>query len=141
MIEQLEKYAQAKALFKGLIKEARELLIYELLRDKDIDFTTISLQYVKALESWDKDNKIKLTEAGICISQHLFELQYTDKGRKKRNFDYSSLDEQNKKAIQRSLYFLNKEGRMQMDSLNELLHYDEAEASKLSWYERNKNCN
>ena len=121
---------------KSLKPEYKSALIYDLLISKDIDYTVLSAQYVKYLERQDKDNQNKLTEAGICISQHLFELQYTDKGRKKKNFDFNKLDESNQKAIQRSLYFLNKEGRLQMNSLNEKFCYNEEEARKLSWYER-----
>ena len=136
MFENLELFQQAKTLVKSLKPEYKSALIYDLLISKDIDYTVLSAQYVKYLERQDKDNQNKLTEAGICISQHLFELQYTDKGRKKKNFDFNKLDESNQKAIQRSLYFLNKEGRLQMNSLNEKFCYNEEEARKLSWYER-----
>jgi hypothetical protein len=138
MFEGLENYQRAKEAFKALEPVYKSMLIYDLLKSKDIDYTALSAQYVRYLEHQDKDNKNKLTEAGICISQHLFELKYTDKGRKKRNFDYNKLDESNKKAIQRSLYFLNQEHRLRMDSLNDEFCYNEEEARKLSWYERTK---
>lgn len=135
MFENLENYQKVKEAFKSLKPEYKNNLIYDLLVSKDIDYTVLSSQYVKYLEQQDKDYQCKLTEASICISQHLFELQYTDNGSKKHNFDYNKLDDSNKKAIQRSLYFLNREGKA-TDSMNKKYCYNEEEAKKLSWYER-----
>lgn len=48
-------------------------------------------------------------------------------------------DKTHKNVIQRSLYLLNNSKRFQIEKLNKKFAYDEKEAKKLSWYERDKN--
>ncbi len=119
-------------------KDEIEYAIYTLLLRKIIDYPTISKLYVNALEKINQDNTNFIIEGEQCIAEHLTNLQYGEKGKKKRKFDYEKLNEDVKRTIQRSLYYLNRFKRLRMDFYNELFHYNEEEAKKLSWYERNK---
>ena len=119
-------------------KDEIEYAIYTLLLRKVIDYPTISKLYVNALEKINQDNTNFIVEGETCILEHLINLEYGEKGRKKRKFDYGQFSEDIKKTIQRSLYFLNRFKRFNFASLNEKFHYNEEEAKKLSWYERNK---
>lgn len=119
-------------------KDEIEYAIYILLLRKVIDYPTISKLYVKALEKINQDSADFIIEGETCILEHLINLEYGEKGKKKRKFDYEQFGETLKNTIQRSLYFLNRFKRYNMGSLNEKFHYNEEEAKKLSWYERNK---
>ena len=119
-------------------KDEIEYAIYTLLLRKVIDYPTISKLYVNALEKINQDNTNFIVEGETCILEHLINLEYGEKGKKKRKFDYEQFSENIKKTIQRSLYFLNRFKRFNMETTNEKFHYNEEEAKKLSWYERNK---
>jgi hypothetical protein len=120
-------------------KDEIEYAIYTLLLRKVIDYPTISKLYVNALEKINQDNVNFIVEGETCILEHLINLEYGEKGKKKkRKFDYEQFSENIKKTIQRSLYFLNRFKRFNMGTINEKFHYNEEEAKKLSWYERNK---
>ena len=119
-------------------KDEIEYAIYILLLRKVIDYPTISKLYVNTLEKINQDNNNFIVEEESCILEHLINLEYGEKGRRKRNFDYDKLNETVKKTIQRSLYFLNRFKRFNLSTINEKFHYNEKEAKKLSWYERNK---
>lgn len=129
------------ALIEELSKQPKdeiEYAIYTLLLRKVIDYPTISKLYVNALEKINQDSTNFIVEGETCILEHLINLEYGEKGKKKRKFDYEQFGETLKNTIQRSLYFLNRFKRFNMDSLNEKFHYNEEEAKKLSWYESNK---
>lgn len=119
-------------------KDEIEYAIYTLLLRKVIDYPTISKLYVNTIEKINQDNVNFIVEGETCILEHLINLEHGKKGRKKRKFDYEQFGETLKNTIQRSLYFLNRFKRFNMSSLNEKFHYNEEEAKKLSWYERNK---
>ena len=119
-------------------KDEIEYAIYTLLLRKVIDYPTISKLYVNALEKINQDNANFIVEGETCILEHLINLEYGEKGKKKRKFDYEKFNEDVKRTIQRSLCFLNRFKRHNMTSLNEKFHYNKEEAKKLSWYERNK---
>ena len=119
-------------------KDEIEYGIYTLLLRKVIDYPTISKLYVNALEKINQDSANFIVEGETCILEHLINLEYGEKGRRKRNFDYDKLNETVKKTIQRSLYFLNRFKRFNLSTINEKFHYNEEKAKKLSWYERNK---
>ena len=129
------------AIIEELSKQPKDEInysIYILLLRKVIDYPTISKFYVNALEKINQDSTNFIVEGETCILEHLINLEYGEKGKKKRNFDYGRFGETLKNTIQRSLYFLNKFKRFNMDSLNEKFHYNKEEAKKLSWYESNK---
>ena len=71
MFTQLEKFNEAKKLFKELAPELKELLIYNLLYSKDIDYTQISKMYVQTLEAEREDKNAMINEAGCCIMEHI----------------------------------------------------------------------
>ena len=119
-------------------KDEIEYAIYTLLLRKVIDYPTISKLYVNALEKINQDNANFIMEGEQCIVEHLINLQYGEKGKKKRKFDYEKFNEDVKRTIQRSLYYLNRFKRLRINFYNELFHYNEEEAKKLSWYERDK---
>ena len=112
--------------------------IYILLLRKVIEYPTISKLYVNTLEKINQDSTNFIVEGETCILEHLHNLEYGEKGRRKRNFDYDKLNDTVKKTIQRSLYFLNRFKRFNLNTINEKFHYNEEEAKKLSWYESNK---
>lgn len=136
MFTQLEKFNEAKKLFKELRPELKELLIYDLLYSKDIDYTQISNMYVKTLEAEREDKNAMINEAGCCILEHIIDHELTPNGRRKKKELVFS--EEQKKHIQRSLYFLNQTKMFNMETTNETFGYNEEEAKKLSWYERQK---
>ena len=96
-----------------------ELGLLLLLTKRKIDYKSLSEMYVNALEIWNEDEKNKLTEAQQCVLEHI-------------------INHKSKKTIQRSLYLLNESKAFQMKEFNEKYSYNEEEAKKLSWYERNK---
>lgn len=134
-------FEKTLAIVEELSKQPKDEInysIYILLLRKVIDYPTISKLYVNTLEKINQDNTNFIVEGETCILEYLINLEYGEKGKKKRNFDYGRFGETLKNTIQRSLYFLNRFKRFNMDSLNEKFHYNEEEAKKLSWYESNK---
>ena len=134
-------FEKTLAIIEELSKQPKDEInysIYILLLRKVIDYPTISKLYVNTLEKINQDNTNFSVEGETCILEHLINLEYGEKGKKKRNFDYGRFGETLKNTIQRSLCFLNRFKRFNMDSLNEKFHYNEEEAKKLSWYESNK---
>ena len=141
MLTSEKTFEKTLAIIEELSKQPKdeiEYAIYTLLLRKVIDYPTISKLYVNALEKINQDNTNFIIEGEQCIVEHLTNLQYGEKGKKKRKFDYERLNKDVKGTIQRSLYYLNRFKRLNMDFYNELFHYNEKEAKKLSWYERNK---
>lgn len=102
-----------------------EYSIFILLVQKKIDYKQLSDMYVKALESWNKDKENQFSEACSCVLESFSR-------KRKYETDYD------KKAIQRALYLLNQSNQFNMGELNKKYGYNEDEAKKLSWYERNK---
>ena len=102
-----------------------EYAIFILLVQKKIDYKQISDNYVKALELWNKDKEKQFSEACVCVLESFLRKRKND-----TDFD--------KKAIQRALYLLNQSKQFNMKTLNEKYNYNEEEAKKLSWYEREK---
>ena len=102
-----------------------EYSIFILLVQKKIDYKQISDRYVKALEAWNKDKENQFSEACVCVLE-----SFSRKRKNDTDFD--------KKAIQRALYLLNQSKQFNMKTLNEKYGYNEEEAKKLSWYEREK---
>lgn len=102
-------------------------LFFLLLCEKKVSFKELSESYVEALDVDNTDKLKRLCEAEMCVMENL---QHTSKSKK-------SATHQN--AIQRSLYLLNNSKRFQMEMLNKKFGYDEEQAKKLSWYERDKN--
>ena len=86
----------------------------------------LSESYVEALEVDNTDKLKQLIEAETCVLENIV------CSNKPKNQTHQN-------AIQRSLYLLNKSNRFQMKDLNKKFGYDEEEAKKLSWYERDKN--
>lgn len=101
-------------------------LFFLLLCEKKVSFKELSESYVEALEFDNTDKLKQLIEAETCVLENIV------CSNKPKN-------QTHKNAIQRSLYLLNKSKRFQMEDLNERFGYDEEEAKKLSWYERDKN--
>lgn len=101
-------------------------LFFLLLCEKKVSFKELSESYVEALEVDNTDKLKQLIEAETCVLENIV------CSNKPKN-------QTHKNAIQRSLYLLNKSKRFQMKDLNEKFAYDEEEAKKLSWYERDKN--
>lgn len=101
-------------------------LFFLLLCEKKVSFQELSESYVEALEFDNTDKLKQLIEAETCVLENIV---CSNKPKNKTH----------QNAIQRSLYLLNKSKRFQMKDLNEKFAYDEEEAKKLSWYERDKN--
>lgn len=105
-------------------EEIKYALLALMLKDK-IDFIDLNASYVEYLNSIKEDRLNQLIEAETCVLE-----SFIDKiGGKKEN---------DIKHTQRCLYLLNQSKRFQMDKLNEKYGYNEEEAKKYSWYERNK---
>ena len=101
-------------------------LFFLLLCEKKVSFKELSESYVEALEVDNTDKLKQLIEAETCVLENIV------CSNKPKNQTHQN-------AIQRSLYLLNKSNRFQMEKLNEKFSYDEEQAKKLSWYERDKN--
>lgn len=101
-------------------------LFFLLLCEKKVSFKELSESYVEALEVDNTDKLKQLIEAETCVLENIV------CSNKPKNQTHQN-------AIQRSLYLLNNSKRFQMEKLNEKFGYDEDEAKKLSWYERDKN--
>ena len=118
-------------LLKKPSEEIEYALFTVLMQDK-LDFVKLSNMYVKSLEAKREDTDNKMIEAETCILESFLY-------RKSRSKDTDkSKDKSNWKHTQRSLYFLNQGKRFNMANMNKEYTYDEEEAKKLSWYERNK---
>ena len=101
-------------------------LFFLLLCEKKVSFKELSESYVEALDVDNTDKLKQLIEAETCVLENIV------CSNKPKNQTHQN-------AIQRSLYLLNNSKRFQMEKLNEKFGYDEEEAKKLSWYERDKN--
>ena len=112
--------------------EEIEYALFAVLMRGKLDFVKLSNMYVKSLEAKREDMDNKMIEAETCILESFLYRKSTSKDKDK------SKDKSNWKHTQRSLYFLNQGKRLNMSSMNKEYEYDEEEAKKLSWYERNK---
>jgi len=126
-IKKIETFALIDELAKREQWEL-EFGILTLLINKKINYKSLSEKYVEALEEWNEDKDNQFSEACMCV---LDSFCY----KRKCNSSFS------RDAVQRALYLLNKSSKFQMGTLNEKYNYNEEEAKKLSWYERNKNNN
>ena len=106
-------------------KEDVRFAILRLLLEKKIDFTDLSQAYVKSLEINNEDKLNQLIEAETCVLESFIHKA-------------GGKSEDDRKSTQRRLYLLNKSRRFNMDSLNKKYHYNEEEAKKYSWYEKEK---
>jgi hypothetical protein len=106
--------------------ETIKQLFFLLLCEKKVSFKELSESYVEALEFDNTDKLKQLIEAETCVLENIV------CSNKPKNQTHQN-------AIQRSLYLLNNSERFQMQDLNKKFGYDEKEAKKLSWYEREKN--
>lgn len=101
-------------------KSEIEFALIELMLKNKIDFLTINKSYITYLEIINDDRQNQLIEAETCLLNHL------------------TPNKKDKSYIQRSLYFLNKSKRFNMETLNNKFKYNEEEGKKQSWYENNK---
>lgn len=107
-------------------KEEVEFLLYLLLVEEKISFTTLTSSYVAYLEHVKNDNENKLIEAETCVLESFL-------------YNKGDNDEASHKSTLRALYLLNKSKRFNgLDDWNKKYGYNEEEAKELSWYERNK---
>lgn len=105
-------------------EEIRYALLALMLKGK-IDFIDLNASYVECLNAIKEDRLNQLIEAETCVLESFM----YKKGVK---------NERDVKHTQRCLYLLNQSNRFQMNKLNEKYGYNEGEAKKYSWYERNK---
>lgn len=112
-----------------------KVVFFGMLQDNKINFNDLSNIYVKYLEYEKLDLLNQLVEAETCVSEHLIDKEYESRGGRKPKGYKKDKDNH----IQRSLYLLNKSNRFNTKHLNEYFNYNEEEAKKLSWYEREKN--
>lgn len=108
--------------------DAEELnfLIYLLLIEKKLSYTTLTNSYIQYLEWKENDNQDKLIEAETCVLESFL-------------YNRDDDDESSHKSALRALYLLNKSKRFNgLDDWNKKYGYNEEEAKQLSWYERNK---
>lgn len=107
-------------------KEEVEFLLYLLLVEEKISFTTLTSSYVAYLEHVKNDNENKLIEAETCVLESFL-------------YNKGDNDEASHKSTLRALYLLNQSKRFNgLDDWNKKYGYNEEEAKQLSWYERNK---
>lgn len=111
-----------------------QIVFFEMLNTEKVNFKDLSETYVEYLETRKKDLLYQLMEAEICVSEHLIDKEYETKGGRRPK----GYKEEKDKHTQRSLYLLNKSNRFNLKHLNEHFNYNEEEAKKLSWYEREK---
>lgn len=126
VFNQIAKAKEIKSEIKKLTPEVKQSLILSLLKDKIISFKDISEAYVKALENENDDKLMLLMESESCILEHMINAQYRTK------------KDEKEKTYQRSLYFLNKSNRFNMEEINKHFDYDENKAKEFSCYERAK---
>ena len=126
MLKELYEFKDVYHKIKEWKPETIRHLFFLLLCEKKVSFKELSESYVEALEVDNTDKLNQLIEAETCVLQNIV------CSNKPKN-------QTHKHAIQRSLYLLNNSKRFQMEKLNKKFAYDEKEAKKLSWYERDKN--
>ena len=112
--------------------EEIEYALFAVLMAGKLDFVKLSNMYVKSLEARKEDMDNKMIEAETCILEGFLYKKIKNKDKDKDK------GKGNWKHTQRSLYFLNQGKRFNISSMNKEYAYDEEEAKKLSWYERNK---
>lgn len=106
--------------------EELNFLIYLLLIEKKLSYTTLTNSYIQYLEWKENDNQDKLIEAETCVLESFL-------------YNRDDDDESSHKSALRALYLLNKSKRFNgLDDWNKKYGYNEEEAKQLSWYERNK---
>lgn len=107
-------------------KKEVEFLLYLLLIEEKISFTTLTSSYVAYLEYIKNDSLNKLIEAETCVLESFL-------------YNKGDNDEASRKSTLRALYLLNKSKRFNgLDDWNKKYGYNEEEAKELSWYEQNK---
>ena len=126
MLKELYEFKDVYHKIKEWKPETIKQLFFLLLCEKKVSFKELSESYVEALEFDNTDKLKQLIEAETCVLENIV-------------CSNKPKDKTHKNVIQRSLYLLNKSNRFQMEKLNEKFAYDEKEAKKLSWYERDKN--
>lgn len=126
MLKELYEFKDVYHKIKEWKPETIKQLFFLLLREKKVSFKELSESYVESLEVDNEDKLNQLIEAETCVLENII---CSNKPKNKTH----------KNTIQRSLYLLNNSKRFQMEKLNEKFGYDEKEAKKLSWYERDKN--
>ena len=110
-------------------KEEVEFLLFLLLVEGKVSFTTLTSAYVAYLEHVKDDTQNKLIEAETCVLESFI-------------YNKDDNDESSHKSALRALYLLNKLKRFNgLDDWNKKYGYNEEEAKQLSWYERNKDIN
>ena len=126
MLKELYEFKDVYHKIEKWKPETIKHLFFLLLCEKKVSFKELSESYVEALEFDNTDKLKQLIEAETCVLENIV-------------CSNKPKDKTHKNAIQRSLYLLNNSKRFQMKKLNEKFGYDEEEAKKLSWYERDKN--
>ena len=107
-------------------KEEVEFLLFLLLVEEKVSFTTLTSAYVAYLEHIKDDTQNKLIEAETCVLESFI-------------YNKDDDDESSHKLALRALYLLNQSKRFNgLDDWNKKYGYNEEEAKQLSWYERNK---
>ena len=96
--------------------------------EKKLSFVSLSNAYVEYLEQIKEDNENKLIEAETCVMESFI-------------YNRKDKDAASHNSALRALYLLNKSNRFNVQAENKKYNYNEEEARKLSWYERNKNSN
>lgn len=109
-------------------KEEIQFLLYLLLVEEKISFTSLTSAYVAYLEYVKEDTQNKLIEAETCVLESFM-------------YNKDDDDEASHNSALRALYLLNQSGRFNIERENEKYGYNEKEAKQLSWYERNKRDN
>lgn len=126
MLKELYEFKDVYHKIKEWKPETIKQLFFLLLCEKKVSFKELSESYVEALEFDNTDKLKQLIEAETCVLENIV-------------CSNKPKDKTHKNVIQRSLYLLNNSKRFQMEKLNKKFAYDEKEAKKLSWYERDKN--
>lgn len=109
-------------------KEEVQFLLFLLLVEEKISFTSLTSAYVAYLEHVKNDTQNKLIEAETCVLESFM-------------YNKDDDDEASHNSALRALYLLNQSGRFNLKTMNEKYGYNEKEAKQLSWYERNKRNN
>ena len=126
MLKELYEFKDVYHKIEKWRPETIKHLFFLLLCEKKVSFKELSESYVEALEFDNTDKLKQLIEAETCVLENII-------------CSNKPKDKTHKNVIQRSLYLLNNSKRFQMETLNKKFAYDEEEAKKLSWYERDKN--
>lgn len=109
-------------------KEEVQFLLFLLLVEEKISFTSLTSAYVAYLEHVKDDTQNKLIEAETCVLESFI-------------YNKDDDDEASHNSALRALYLLNQSSRFNLKTMNEKYGYNEKEAKQLSWYERNKRNN